>query len=93
MCWTLKFIYNNIPRKKIIGVLKRGELLEKPEEVNQQPSLNSNILEGSETSDRVRNTDSNITTSALHSETNEDIVRPTDITNETVDLQNKESVR
>ena len=78
---------------RIIGVLKRGELLEKPEEVNQQPSLNSNILEGSETSDRVRNTDSNITTSALHSETNEDIVRPTAITNETVDLQNKESVR
>ena len=35
----------------------------------------------------------NTDTSALHSETNEDIVRPTDITNETVDLQNKESVR
>lgn len=78
---------------RIIGVLKRGELLEKPEEVNQQPSSNSNILEGSETSGRIHNMDSNATTSALHSETNEDIVRPTDITNETVDLQNKESVR
>lgn len=68
-------------------------MLEKPEEVDQQPSSNSNILEGSETSGRIHNMDSNATTSALHSETNEDIVRPTDITNEAVDLQNKESVR
>lgn len=63
---------------QITGVVKRGELLEKPEEVNQQPSLNGNILEGSETSSRVLDEDSNATTSALHSELNEDIVRPTD---------------
>lgn len=49
---------------KITGVLKQGELLEKPEEVNQQPSLNSDILEGSETNNRVLR-DSNVDTSAL----------------------------
>jgi len=53
----------------IIGVVKGGELLENPEEDNQQPSLGGNILEGSETSGRVvvnYFTDSNSTTSALH---------------------------
>ena len=50
---------------ELIGVFKQGELLEKPEEVNQQPSLNSNILEGSETNSRVLNKDSNADTSAL----------------------------
>lgn len=49
----------------IIGVLKRGELLETPEVDNQQPSLDSNILEGSTTNDRVLDKDSNINTSAL----------------------------
>lgn len=49
---------------KITGVLKQGELLEKPEEVDQQPSLNSDILEGSETNNRVLR-DSNVDTSAL----------------------------
>lgn len=53
---------------KIIGVLKQGELLETPEVDNQQPSLNSNVLEGSETNVRVQTDhaeDSNNDTSAL----------------------------
>lgn len=48
--------------------LKRGEMLEKPVEVNQQPSLNSNILEGSTTNTRIQTgnaEDSNSDTSAL----------------------------
>lgn len=61
---------------KIIGVLKQGELLEKPEEVNQQPSLDSDILEGPETNSRVLR-DSNADTSALPRD-GEDIVRTTD---------------
>ena len=49
---------------------KQGELLEKPKmkEVNQQPSLNSNILEGSTTNSRILTSnveDSNADTSAL----------------------------
>lgn len=78
-------IIRNSVDGKITGVFKRGELLEKPEVVNQQPSLNSNILEGSETSSRVQ-LDSNTTTSALPGNTGEDIVRTTDITKETVEL-------
>ena len=78
-------IIRNPENGKITGVIKQGELLEKPEAVNQQPSLNSNVLEGSETSSRVLR-DSNITTSALPVNDGEDIVRPTDITNETVEL-------
>ena len=77
---------------RITGVVKRGELLEKPEVANQQPSLNGNILEGSETSSRVQ-LDSNAATSAPPDLIGEDIVRPTDITNETVELQDKELVR
>ena len=69
--------------KAIIGVLKQGELLETPEVDNQQPSLDSNILEGSETSNRVLR-DSNIATSALLQQikdiVDEDIVQPTPIT-------------
>ena len=77
---------------KITGVFKQGELLEKPEVANQQPSLSSNTFEGSETSNRVLR-DSNITTSALPGNTGEDIVRPADITKETAELQDKELVR
>ena len=77
---------------RITGVIKQGELLEKPEAANQQPSLDGNISEGSETSSRVQNTDSNTTKSALPSNTGEDIVRPADITNETAELQDKEPV-
>ena len=80
--------------KAIIGVLKQGELLETPEVDNQQPSLDSNIFEGSETSSRVLNKDSNTTTSALLQQildiVDEDIVRPADITNETAELKDKE---
>ena len=67
-------------------------MLENPEVGNQQPSLSGNTLEGSETSSRVQ-LDSNTTTSALPDLIGEDIVRPTDITNETVELQDKELVR
>lgn len=68
-------IYRN-EKGMIIGVLKQGELLEKPEEVNQQPSLGSDALEGSETNSRVLR-DSNADTSALPGN-GEDIVRTTD---------------
>lgn len=53
---------------RITGVIKQGELLEKPEEVNQQPSLSSNTFEGSETNNRIQTDnaeDSNVDTSAL----------------------------
>lgn len=49
--------------------LKQGELLETPEEDNQQPSENSNILEGSTTNSQIQTDnaeDSNANTSALH---------------------------
>lgn len=49
---------------RITGVIKQGELLEKPEEVNQQPSLSGDAFEGSETNSRVLR-DSNADTSAL----------------------------
>lgn len=78
---------------RITGVFKQGELLEKPEAANQQPSLDSNILEGSETSNRVLIEDGNVATSALPSKSGEDIVRPADITNETAELQDKELAR
>ena len=54
--------------KKIIGVLKQGELLESLEVDNQQPSLSSNTFEGSETNVRIltdKAEDSNNDTSAL----------------------------
>ena len=68
-CWSDR-------RQTLIGVLKQGELLERPEEVNQQPSLGSDTLEGSETNSRVLR-DSNADTSALPGN-GEDIVRTTD---------------
>ena len=60
-----KEIIRDTQTGRIIGVIKQGELLESPEVGNQQPSLDSNILEGSETSNRVLIEDSNVTTSAL----------------------------
>ena len=68
-CWSDR-------RQTLISVLKQGELLERPEEVNQQPSLGSDTLEGSETNSRVLR-DSNADTSALPGN-GEDIVRTTD---------------
>ena len=63
-------VKNNIIEKykRIIGVLKQSELLENLEVDNQQPSKNSNILEGSTTNNRVLASnvvDSNVDTSAL----------------------------
>ena len=85
-------IIRNSDNGRITGVIKRGELLEKPEAVNQQPSLNGNVFEGSETSSRILNKDSNATTSAPPVINGEDIVRPADITKETAELQDKELV-
>lgn len=92
-------IQNAHKYKKIIGVLKQGELLENSEVDNQQPSLNSNILEGSETNSRVLlNTleDSNADTSTLLQQildiVGDDIVRPAHITNESAEIENKESL-
>lgn len=54
--------------KKIIGVIKQGELLENLEADNQQPSFDGNIIEGSTTNGRVLTDnaeDSNADTSAL----------------------------
>jgi hypothetical protein len=54
--------------KYLVAHDKQGELLETPEEDNQQPSLDSNILEGSTTNRRVppiNIEDSNSDTSAL----------------------------
>ena len=50
------------------AVVKQGELLENPEEDNQQPSIYRNIIEGSTTNSRVLTEnaeDSNANTSAL----------------------------
>ena len=74
----------------IIGVLKQGELLERPEEVNQQPSLDSDILEGSETNSRVLR-DGNTDTSALPGN-GEDIVRTTDNETNSRNMEIKSSI-
>lgn len=84
--------------KQIVAVLKQGELLEHPEVDNQQPSLDSNILEGSETNSRVlidNAKDSNADTSALLQQlkdiVGEDIVRTVNITEtEITELEDKE---
>ena len=70
-------------------VVKQGELLETPEEDNQQPSIYRNIIEGSETNNRVLTDnaeDSNVDTSALPDKVGEDIVRTACITNEDAEL-------
>ena len=63
---------------RITGVLKRGELLESPNtEDNQQPSFDRNIIEGSTTNSRDLTSNvevSNADTSALPSNTSDDIV-------------------
>ena len=65
-------------------VVKQGELLETPEEDNQQPSVYRNIYVGSETNNRVLTDnaeDSNVDTSALPiNNDSEDIVQTTYIT-------------
>lgn len=58
-------------------VVKQGELLETPEEDNQQASIYRNIYEASTTNDRVlpsKVEDSNIDTSALPVNNGDDIV-------------------
>lgn len=78
---------------KIIGVVKQGELLENPEEDNQQPSLYGNIFEGSETNSRIQ-LDSNADTSALLQQItnllNDYIVQTRNITKESYDKTIKE---
>lgn len=85
--------------KAIIGVLKQGELLGSPEVDNQQPSLDSNIFEGSETNSRILTSkveDSNADTSALLQQiiniVEDDIVRTVHITNESTEIEDKESL-
>lgn len=59
------------------AVVKQGELLENPEEDNQQPSIYRNIIEGSTTNSRVLTDnaeDSNTDTSALPDNIGDDIV-------------------
>jgi hypothetical protein len=59
---------------RITGVLKQDELLENLEVDNQQPSLNSNVLEGSTTNSRIQTDnaeDSNVNTSVLPLKINE----------------------
>ena len=59
------------------AVVKQGELLENPEEDNQQPSIYRNIFEGSTTNSRVLTDnaeDSNTDTSALPDNIGDDIV-------------------
>lgn len=66
-----KLLELNIIEQKLSGVFKQGELLENPiinNEDNQQPSLNSNILEGSTTNSQILSInieDSNANTSSL----------------------------
>lgn len=74
-------------------VVKQGELLETPEEDNQQPSMYRNIYVGSETNSRVLTDnaeDGNTDTSALPVTDGEDIVRTACITNEDAELEDKE---
>ena len=70
-------------------------MLENLEVDDQQPSQNSNILEGSTTNNRIRiKSDSNIDTSALLEQiiniVSDDIVWSTHITNESVEVKDKE---
>lgn len=69
---------------RITGIVKHCELLESPEVDNQQPSLDSNILEGSETNLQIlsNNTEDEKDTSAVPCITGDDIVRTDNITNE-----------
>ena len=74
-------------------VVKEGELLENPEEDNQQLSIYRNVYESSETNSRVlpvNAEDSNTDTSALPINDGEDIVRTACITNEDAELEDKE---
>ena len=76
-----KFLSTNVQNEKIVLIpklktlevpSKQGELLEHPEEDNQQPSLSRNTLEGSTTNIRIQTDnaeDSNDDTSALPSVT------------------------
>lgn len=77
MCKSM--LYKLIPNRVLY---KLGELQERCD-ANLQPSLNSNILEGSTTNDRVRNMDSNIDTSTQHLLIDDDIV---------CSIENKESI-
>ena len=78
---------------------KWGELLENLEVDNQQPSLDGNIFEGSETNNRSQTGNavgSNVDTSALLQRiieiVGDDIVRTIVITEEAIDPENIESL-
>lgn len=81
---------------RLIGVFKQGKLLETPGVDNQQPSLNSNVFEGSETNDRLLSKcieESNVDTTTLLENVidilNEYIVQTTNITKEIVESKIK----
>lgn len=74
-----KKFYENIIDLNVThqAVVKQGELLENPEEDNQQPSIYRNIIEGSTTNSRVLTDnaeDGNTDTSALPDNIGDDIV-------------------
>lgn len=73
-----KTIIRDTKTGRITGVFKQGELLEnRIASDNQQPSIDRNINEGSTTNNRVlpdNAEDSNVDTSALPSNTSDDIV-------------------
>ena len=74
-----KNFYENIIDLNVThqAVVKQGELLENPEEDNQQPSIYRNIIEGSTTNSRVLTDnaeDSNTDTSTLPDFIGDDIV-------------------
>ena len=65
------------PLNKHQAVVKQGELLERQEVGNQQPSIYRNIIEGSTTNSRVLTDnaeDGNTDTSALPDSIGDDIV-------------------
>lgn len=74
---TEKQIVRDRKTGRIIGVIKFRELLENLEADNQQPSLDSNIFEGSTTSNQIQTDnaeDSIVTMSAEQLEKVDDIV-------------------
>lgn len=91
-----KVIIRDSKTGRITGVLKQGELLENPEVDNQQPSIFSNDNEGSETNSRLlmcNDKESNADTSALPTNSSDDIVRTIHITNESIEYEDKEPHR
>jgi hypothetical protein len=82
-------IFNPTTRQYEMADVKLRELLEHPEEDNQQPSFESNLIEGSET--RLNNPDGIMKTHEREAPMGDDIVRTAKITKEIAEPENKES--